>query len=493
MKRLLWIVPLVGLVAAVVATPALVRGEAEAHGVTLGGVAWCGAGLCFTDVDRGAVHADRATLGVDRILRLRDVHVAASSGQGAATAAHVPDLPLQAVLVDGLVVDGLPLPPLRGQVWPHRHLEGEGVTVIGDTVDADVKTEFGELAARVSKDGDTLTVVADCDCAVKVPGFGDTALHPGPAHAEGTVADDTFEGTVTVGGVRADVEATRASGGDLSARFTLRDQPIAAIYGLFGPIVPETARARIRGTLSATGSVRWPDLDVTVTPTVADFAVDGLVDDAYRGGSFSYPVLDRAGNPTSRTTGDGDADWQILPMMGPYLPAAVIAAEDGRFYTHPGYDVEGMLAAADDNRKAGKIERGGSTLTQQLAKNLFLDGERTYARKLRELLYAVELERELGKGRILEVYLNVVEFGPGVYGAKQAAQAFFSKSPVGLLPEEAAFLASILRDPRTAWQTQYQRGTAHRARVDWILDNMRMDPDERAAAKLRDVVLVPGG
>ena len=151
-----------------------------------------------------------------------------------------------------------------------------------------------------------------------------------------------------------------------------------------------------------------------------------------------------------------------------------------------------MLAAQDDNTKAGDVVRGGSTLTQQLAKNLFLRGDRTYARKLQELLYAVELERELGKPRILELYLNVVEWGPDLVGAKEAAEAYFLKEPKGLLPEEAAFLASILRSPRGSWAREYRDGRVNGRRLAWILDNMvGLDPAERAAALDRDVHFVP--
>jgi membrane peptidoglycan carboxypeptidase len=181
-----------------------------------------------------------------------------------------------------------------------------------------------------------------------------------------------------------------------------------------------------------------------------------------------------------------------LATVGPWLPAAVIAAEDAAFREHPGYSVEGMRDAAAKNAEEGAVVRGGSTLTQQLAKNLFLDGTRSYARKLRELLYAVELEQELGKRRILELYVNVVEFGPGLRGARAAAQTYFLKEPAGLLPEEAAWLASILRFPRTAWRTQYLTDRPDDRRVDWILENLRGVPEEaRLAAVGRPVRLVP--
>lgn len=491
MKRLWWALPVL-LIAFVAAVPGIARRAAEDRGVTVGSVGWCGDGLCLRDIRRGGVTATSGTLGFDRQLRLRDVHV--ERGEAGTETGGVPTkLPLKKVRVENLVVEGLPVPPLRGEVWPHRRLTGEGVRIDGDVVDAEMQTEFGKVIGTVRKDGDTLALVADCTCTITIEALSPDPLRDHKVHADGSYVDGTFTGAVTVDGVEAQVTAKRSQDGAINAEFNVREAPIAAVYALFQEVVPEVANATIRGKVSATGTVRWPEVELVVHPKIDNFAVDGLVGPEYRVGSFSYPVLDRAGNRTVRTTGDGTQDWLPLPAMGPYLPAAVIAAEDGRFPSHPGYDVDGMLDAARENRESGKIERGGSTLTQQLAKNLFLDGSRTYQRKLRELLYAVELERELGKSRILEVYLNAVEFGPGVYGARAAARAFFSKSPPGLLPEEAAFLAAILRNPRTAWQTQYQRGSAYRGRVDWILENMRIDPTEREAAKAREIVLVPGG
>lgn len=181
-----------------------------------------------------------------------------------------------------------------------------------------------------------------------------------------------------------------------------------------------------------------------------------------------------------------------LRELGPLLPMAVIAAEDAGFYTHGGYDLASILTAAADNEARAAVWRGGSTLTQQLSKNLFLDGERSYTRKLRELLYAVEMEQKLGKARILELYLNVVEWGPGIYGARAAALTYFLKSPAGLLPEEAAWLASILPAPRSGWTDQYQRDRPNLTRVRSILQNMvNLPAAARAAALERGLHFVP--
>ena len=151
---------------------------------------------------------------------------------------------------------------------------------------------------------------------------------------------------------------------------------------------------------------------------------------------------------------------------------AVIASEDIRFTQHEGFDLEAMQSALEANQAAGAIERGGSTLSQQLAKNLFLDGQRTLVRKLRELLLAIEMDRSLGKGRILELYLNVVEWGPGLYGVQEASERYFMRRASQLRPHEAAFLAAILPSPRRFYRQQYLRNKAQETRIDWILDNM---------------------
>ena len=173
-------------------------------------------------------------------------------------------------------------------------------------------------------------------------------------------------------------------------------------------------------------------------------------------------------------TGDGEARWVALDRMG-YLPAAVIAAEDQRFREHAGIDeAEVALLLADLDEDGPK--RGASTLTQQLARTLFTGGERTVARKLRELLYATEMERTLGKNRILELYLNTVDWGPGLCGARSAARTYFRKRPDQLTPLEAAWLAGILRAPHVAHGHQFLAGQPEVERARRVLLQMRELP-----------------
>lgn len=146
--------------------------------------------------------------------------------------------------------------------------------------------------------------------------------------------------------------------------------------------------------------------------------------------------------------GDIIYKWVPLSKISPYLQQAVVLAEDDTFYSHAGFDAKAMKKAARLNWKKGRFLRGGSTITMQLARNLYLSPEKSLWRKFRELLIALKLERELSKKRILELYLNVAEWGDGIYGAEAAAKHYFGKSAANLSKREAAFLAAILPRPR---------------------------------------------
>ena len=143
-----------------------------------------------------------------------------------------------------------------------------------------------------------------------------------------------------------------------------------------------------------------------------------------------------------------DYQWRSLSQISPDLAQAAVASEDARFCSHHGFDFQAMQAAMRHNerRPNGKI-KGGSTISQQTAKNVFLWPGRSYIRKGIEAWYTVLIETLWGKGRIMEVYLNVVEFGPGVYGAQAASQHFFHEDASQLSPAQAAHLISVLPDP----------------------------------------------
>jgi len=129
------------------------------------------------------------------------------------------------------------------------------------------------------------------------------------------------------------------------------------------------------------------------------------------------------------------------------LQQATIAVEDTRFYRHPGFDMEGILRAALVNLQTGEVLEGGSTITQQLAKNLFLTQEKSVSRKAEELILAVSLEAHYSKEQILEMYLNSIYYGSGAYGVSEAAKVYFNKSPGDLTLPEAALVAGLPNAP----------------------------------------------
>ena len=140
--------------------------------------------------------------------------------------------------------------------------------------------------------------------------------------------------------------------------------------------------------------------------------------------------------------------WVDYGRINNALKRAVVAAEDARFVDHEGFDWEGIERAMEKNQKKGRIVAGGSTITQQLAKNLFLSPRRSYVRKVEEAIITVMLEAMLDKRRILELYLNVIEWGNGVFGAEAASRRYFGISAAQLSPEQAARLAAMAPNPR---------------------------------------------
>lgn len=190
--------------------------------------------------------------------------------------------------------------------------------------------------------------------------------------------------------------------------------------------------------------------------------------------------------------------WVPLERISPHLQRAVLAGEDSNFAAHDGFDYEAIQKAWEEGQKQaakeakeageegeqswipdlGSFRRGGSTVSQQLAKNLYLSSERSLARKLREAVYTYFMERTLPKRRILEIYLNVIEWGDGVYGAEAAARTQFNKSAADLSPREAAFLAAMIPNPRTVFNPKVNlRRVQRRQRVIMRgMPHVRMPP-----------------
>lgn len=158
--------------------------------------------------------------------------------------------------------------------------------------------------------------------------------------------------------------------------------------------------------------------------------------------------------------------WVPYERISIHLKRAVIAAEDDRFVDHEGFDWEGIQKALEKNEKKGRAVAGGSTISQQLAKNLFLSPSKSYLRKAEEAVITLMIEAVWSKRRILEVYLNVVEWGNGIFGCEAAARRYYNVPAAQLGPGQAARLAVMLPNPRK-YERQYgPRLAAHAARIE---------------------------
>ncbi len=186
-----------------------------------------------------------------------------------------------------------------------------------------------------------------------------------------------------------------------------------------------------------------------------------------------------------------DYRWVPMKNISRYLQRAIIASEDATFYSHEGFDWEGIKVAAEKNLKKGKIVAGGSTISQQLAKNLFLSTQRTPWRKAEEAVITVMLENSLSKQRIFEIYLNVIEWGNGVFGAEAAARHYFKKSAASLTPHEAAWLAAIVPNPRYYDKHRTHRRAARKSNIILARMAVRYGRDFNAAPRAVEAPATP--
>ena len=160
-----------------------------------------------------------------------------------------------------------------------------------------------------------------------------------------------------------------------------------------------------------------------------------------------------------------DQRWIPYERIAPLLRRAVLIAEDDAFFSHGGLDWDEMRASMRRNLEAGRVVRGGSTITQQLARNIYLGNERTVTRKLREIMLARRIERALTKRRIFELYLNLIEWGDGIFGIEAAAQRHFGVSASALDVRQSALLASVIINPRRFDPAHPNRRIERRARM----------------------------
>lgn len=311
----------------------------------------------------------------------------------------------------------------------------------------------------------------DCaPCTLHLPALGASPLQITHARLQvRRLHPDQWQGVLRLGDGAASLPVTwRATLRDtgLEIRAELPPSPVADAVALFGAAVPEAQHARIDGQLAFRLEASWGAHGLHITRLVP--RLDGV----------------RVAGLGTEALIDAEPPAQCLAPRGGrlegWLPHAVVAAEDQRFHEHVGYDLGEWLAAWQHNpgRGAGR-PLGASTLTQQLAKLLYTGDERSATRKLREWLYAVEMERTLGKGRILQTYLAVAPWGNGLCGAEAAARHYLRKPAHRLAPREAAWLASLLTGPDAQARRWAQPQPADVERVARIVHAMRRLPRER--------------
>ena len=238
--------------------------------------------------------------------------------------------------------------------------------------------------------------------------------------------------------------------------------------------MPELSQARIGGQFSLQAQLSLPGGTLTVAPRIDGFEVSGLGTEALAGARTACA----RGHRSSR----------LAPES--WLARAVVAAEDQRFYEHPGYDLAELTAALTGNQQAQRTQRGASTLSQQLAKLLITGDERSAVRKLRETLYAVEMERTLGKARILRLYLDNAPWGQQLCGAEPAAQFYFGVRAGELTPAQASWLAAMLHNPGVEAQRWADTGQINLARAQWVALALRGMSRAQKLALAEDMALV---
>ncbi len=289
---------------------------------------------------------------------------------------------------------------------------------------------------------------------------------------------DRYDGTLRLGSGERPATVTwraelRREGLVLQA--DLPATPLARVLSAFASSLPELQRAQVEGSVAlklegTLGAEGWRF--TKLRPVLADLAVDGLGTEALRD-------VDVAQRCRPQPRGGRIEGW---------IQNAVIAAEDQRFFEHAGYEPDAWVAVFKTNQREGEPLQGASTITQQLAKLLYTGDERDAARKLREWLYAVEMERTLGKGRILQLYLALLPWGDGICGAEAAARHHLGKSANQLKPREAAWLASLLVNPDQQLRRWASDEEAARDRTAWVIKGIKRLPRERREAELDALV-----
>jgi len=239
---------------------------------------------------------------------------------------------------------------------------------------------------------------------------------------------------------------------------------------------------RLSGTFAATVDL---DLDtgnldamrLDIHPDVADVTTQSLgkaVDMGLLQTVFLHRIEEVDGTVVDRMVGEATPEWVPLVEVPRYLIDALTTSEDANFFQHKGFSPMGIRRSIKVNLERGGFYQGASTLSQQLVKNLFLSREKTLSRKLQEVFLTWQMEQSLPKEKILELYLNVIEWGPNIWGLREAAGHYFAKRPAELSLLEAAYLVTIIPNPRM-FHKHVEDGAvppSFERRVKWLIEEM---------------------
>jgi penicillin-binding protein 1A len=356
-----------------------------------------------------------------------------------------------------------------------------GVLAIEATVEGTAELDRAEGHTRLVAEG----------VALEGERVGSAPLGPVSATVEASLAWDgedrrlTARGgrAVLLGAVQVGFEGEIRLGPGLPFQIALRSDRLdlaPALAALPPALAPPPDAPRPAGTLDARLALAGPLLAPAAWTVDAGLDLSRLRDAARRAppvplrGPFVHrPEVER-GAARPITLGPSNPDFVPLAELPPYVVRAVTTAEDAGFYGHEGFDFEELKNAFAQGARAGRVVRGGSTITQQLAKNLWLSREKTLARKVREAVLTIALEATVPKSRLLEIYLNVAEWGPGLWGIGPAARHWFGKDARALTPREAVFLASVIPNP-VRYHVLWERGDTTEAwdqRVNELLLKM---------------------
>lgn len=388
---------------------------------------------------------------------------------------------------------------------------------------ADTETALAETDVTVVLSGTERRLAVQGRLAVSRAGL----MLPSVASVPLKSLDAGLSGSLTFdwGTAEVRIEDARASLGAIRVPFNasvlaLSTYPKVAVHAsvervrapdLVDSIPPEAIVAlegvRLDGSFAATFLLEFDTRDLSALrldfkPDVADLLTLDLgrsVNLELLRREFTHRIRTAAGDVVTRTIGPASPDWVPLEEVPKALIDALVTGEDAQFFSHRGFSMGGVRRSAQVNLERGGFYQGASTLSQQLVKNLFLSHEKTISRKVQEVFITWQLERTLPKEKILELYLNVIEWGPDVWGLRQAALHYFGKAPAELSLMESAFLVSIIPGPRI-FHTYFERGALtpnFDRRVKGLVREMArrrmIEQDEADAVEEQTLRFLPSG